>query len=210
MAGLELPIGSEGGGFSPSPILSNRRVFRHFRIWSGRGRDSCGRASGRYGRYLKVTAGSQLAIDRAKVREVEHLDGKWVLITNDDTLALAPADMALAYKGLLVIERCFRALETTQIKMRPMFHWKPDRIVAHVKICVPALLIERLAEHKTGRPWPRLRDALATIQATEFHAEGRRILHCSQPNEAALAALEDLGIKPPRKVLAVEPPIPSA
>ncbi len=168
------------------------------------------RASGRYGRYLKVTAGSQLTIDRAKVREVEHLDGKWVLITNDDTLA--PADMALAYKGLLVIERCFRALKTTQIKMRPMFHWKPERIVAHVKICVLALLIERLAEHKTGRPWPRLRDALATIQATEFHAEGRRILHCSQPNEAALAALKDLDMKPPRKVLAVEPleqPIPS-
>ncbi len=93
--------------------------------------------------------------------------------------------MALADKGLLVIERCFRALKTTQIKMRPMFHWKLERIVTHVKIWVLALLIERLAELKTGRPWQRLHDALATIQATEFRAEGQRVIHCSHPSEVA-------------------------
>ncbi len=150
-----------------------------------------------------MTAAGQLAIDNAKLREVEHLDGKWVLITNDDSLS--PADMALAYKGLLVIERCFRALKTTQIKMRPMFHWKPERIVAHVKICVLALLFERLAELKTGRPWPRLREALSTLQATEFHAESSRFLQANRPVEEALTTLKALGIKPPKKVLAVEP-----
>jgi len=104
-----------------------------------------------------------------------------------------------------VIERCFRALKTTQIKMRPMYHWKIDRIVAHVKICVLALLIERLVELKAGMPWPRLNDALSTLQATEFHAEGSRFIHTSRASADATAALKALGIAVPKKVLAVEP-----
>ena len=36
-------------------------------------------------------------------------------------------DVACGYKGLMVIERCFRSLKRTQIKMTPVFHWAPHR-----------------------------------------------------------------------------------
>ena len=72
-------------------------------------------------------------------------DGKWVIETNDDTLT-PPEDVASAYKGLMVIERCFRTLNTTQLKLEPVYHRLSRRIEAHVKICVMALLIERIAE----------------------------------------------------------------
>ena len=52
----------------------------------------------------------------------------------------------LSYKGLMVIERCFRTLKTTQLKLEPVYHRLPRRIEAHVKICVMALLIKRVAE----------------------------------------------------------------
>jgi hypothetical protein len=39
---------------------------------------------------------------------VPRRDGKWVLITNDDTLSAE--ENARLYKGQLVIARCFRTL----------------------------------------------------------------------------------------------------
>jgi transposase len=54
----------------------------------------------------------------------------------DNTIDLE--DAASGYKVLMVIERCFRSLKRTQIKMMPMYHRASRRIEAHVKICVLA------------------------------------------------------------------------
>jgi transposase len=53
----------------------------------------------------------------------------------------------------MVIERCFRSLKRTRIKMTPMYHWLSHRIEAHVKICVLSLLIERIAETACNKSW---------------------------------------------------------
>ena len=66
-------------------------------------------------RYLRVTKANKVRIDRAKIKEAAKYDGKWVLETNDDTISLE--DAAYGYKGLMVIERCFRSLKRTQIKL---------------------------------------------------------------------------------------------
>jgi hypothetical protein len=68
---------------------------------------------------------------------------EWVLITNDDTLNVE--DAAVAYKSLLVIERCFRSLKRGQIHLGPMYHRLSQRIEAHVKICAA------FAAHPAGR-----------------------------------------------------------
>jgi len=85
-------------------------------------------ASKRYKRYLTITKSDNIRIDRKKVKEFEKYDGKWVIETNDDTITLE--DAACGYKGLMVIERCFRSMKRTQIKMCPMYHWVPRRIEA--------------------------------------------------------------------------------
>jgi transposase len=77
-------------------------------------------ASQRYKRYLTISKSNNIRIDRGKVHEARKYDGKWVLETNDDTISMQ--DAASGYKGLMVIERCFRSLKRTQIKMTPMFH----------------------------------------------------------------------------------------
>ena len=74
-------------------------------------------ASRRFKRYLRILKSGQIRIDRAAIREVEKYDGKWVIETNDDTISLE--DAACGYKGLMVIERCFRSLKRTQIRMTP-------------------------------------------------------------------------------------------
>jgi len=123
-------------------------------------------ASARFKRYLTITKSNNVRIDRSSIRNAQKYDGKWVLETNDDTISVA--DAAGGYKGLMVIERCFRSLKRTQIKLTPMFHWVPRRIETHVKICVLALLIERLAEIQCGEPWSHIRRGLEQLQISHF------------------------------------------
>ena len=78
---------------------------------------------GRYltGTLVGVSGQSKLVrIDRGAIRQAATYDGKWVIETNDDTISLE--DAACGYKGLMVIERCFRSLKRTQIRMTPMYH----------------------------------------------------------------------------------------
>ncbi len=161
------------------------------------------KASGRYGRYLRITKGSEIKIDRAAIRNAVRFDGKWVIETNDDTIT--PEDAAAGYKALLVIERCFRSLKRTQLKMTPMWHWLPRRIEAHVKICVLALLIERVAERTLGLPWARIKRCLASLQASHFETVSHAFVERNEPTPEHASTLKSLGISLPKKVLAVSP-----
>ena len=161
------------------------------------------RASKRYGRYLALTRGGRLRIDRKAVRGAARLDGRWVLLTNDDSLSVE--DAALAYKGLLVIERCFRTMKRTQIQLTPMYHWLPRRIEAHVKICVLALLIERVATRETRQSWRRTRQALMAVQATEYRSDSFRFFRRNELEPGAKELLANLAIPVPKPILGVEP-----
>lgn len=160
-------------------------------------------ASKRYKPYLTVTETGRIRIDRKKIKEVERYDGKWVIETNDDTISLE--DAANGYKSLLVIERCFRSLKRTQIKMMPMYHWATRRIETHVKICVLALLIERIAEQICGVPWNHIRNELAKLQATEFLSDTYRIIRRNEIDVRTQSILKKLGIPMPKDVLSLNP-----
>ena len=159
-------------------------------------------ASRRYKRYLKVTKAGYIRIDRGAIREAAKYDGKWVLETNDDTISLE--DAASGYKSLMVIERCFRSLKRTQIKMTPMYHWLSRRIEAHVKICVLALMIERIAELSCGKPWPTIRRALDKLQVTKFFDLNQRVYLRNEISVETRNILKKLDIKPPKQLIQLE------
>jgi Transposase DDE domain len=158
-------------------------------------------SSKRFGPYLSQDEQGRPFIDRAKVRRAEQLDGKFVLTTNDDTLSAA--DIALGYKGMWIIEACFRRLKTTGLGIRPMFHWTPRRIVAHVKLCVLALMIQRAAEIATGAPWSQLVDVLERLKAVRYTTEGETIVQASRIGPELAAILKKLDISRPKPILAV-------
>lgn len=159
-------------------------------------------ASKRYRRYLTISKSKKIRIDHAKIREAQRYDGKWVLETNDDTISLE--DAACGYKGLMVIERCFRSLKRTQIKLCPMFHWTPKRIEAHVRICVLALLIERVAELALRQPWSRIQYSLEKLQISEFFSLNHRFFRRNELDNETRNILKKLDIPPPKHVLAIE------
>ena len=158
-------------------------------------------ASKRFKRYLSVTKANRIRIDRSKIRQAAKYDGKWVIETNDDTISLE--DAASGYKGLMVIERCFRSLKKTQIKMTPMYHWVPRRIETHVRLCVLALLIERVAELCCNKPWRQIREALERLQVTKFENSSHRFLHRNELDPETSKILKSLKITTPKQVLEI-------
>jgi hypothetical protein len=158
-------------------------------------------ASKRFGPYLSLDDQGRPVIDRSKVHRAEQLDGKFVLTTNDDTLSAA--DIALGYKSMWIIEACFRKLKTTGLGIRPMFHWTPRRIVAHVKLCVLALIVQRAAETAAEAPWSQLVDVLERLKAVRYTAEGETIVQASRIGPELAAILKKLNISTPKSILAV-------
>jgi len=159
-------------------------------------------ASRRYKRYLKVTKAGKIRINRGAVRQAAKYDGKWVLETNDDTISLE--DAAMGYKGLMVIERCFRSLKRTQIKMTPMYHWLSRRIEAHVKICVLALMIERIAERTCGQPWSKIARSLQKLQVTKFFNLNHRVCLRNEIPADTRNILNKLKINPTKQLVHLE------
>jgi transposase len=159
-------------------------------------------ASKRFKRYLTISKSKRIRIDRGKIREAEKYDGKWVIETNDDTISVE--DAACGYKGLMIIERCFRSLKRTQIKLTPIYHWLSCRIEAHVRICVIALLIERVAEVACDASWYRIRHQLEKLQATEFFSIKNRFFRRNEIPAGTRLILKKLNISMPKKILSIE------
>ena len=159
-------------------------------------------ASKRFKRYLTITKAGRIRIDRAKIKQAARYDGKWVLETNDDSISLE--DAACGYKGLMVIERCFRTMKRTQIKMTPMYHQVSRRIETHVRICVLALMIERIAELTCNKPWAHIRQSLDKLQVTEFFNNKYRFFSRNEISPKTRNILNCLKIKPPNRIVHVE------
>ena len=158
------------------------------------------RASGRYGRYLRLTRTGKPAIDRARVKALARLDGKFVVHSNDDTLSAE--DMALGYKQLQRVEEAWRTLKSG-LKLRPVFHWAPHRIHAHVALTVFALLLERVAEHACGDTWRNIRDDLRQIKLAQLLSPNGTVWQVTEPAKNAAKRLKFLQINKPPPLLHV-------
>lgn len=157
-------------------------------------------SSQRYGRLLKQTA-QGLVIDRQAVTELERFDGKFVVHSNDDTLSAE--DMALGYKQQQRVEEAWRSMKSG-LKMRPVFHWAPHRIHAHIAITVLALLLERTIEHACGDTWRNIRDDLKRIQLAQLSSPNGQVWQVTEPTADAANRLKSLKMKPPKPILTLD------
>jgi len=158
-------------------------------------------ASGRYGKYLRLAKGGRLVVDRAAVSRAEKLDGKFIVHSNDDTLTAE--DMALGYKQLMRVEQAWRTLKSG-LQLRPVFHYVPHRIHAHVSLTVLSLLLERVAERDCGDTWRNIRDDLRQIKLAQLSGPNGSVWQVTEPAEPARNRLKGLGIPKPPPVLELD------
>lgn len=96
--------------------------------------------------------------NQAAITTEAALDGVYMIRTNVPADQLdAPATVG-AYKDLAQVERDFRNIKTDDLDLRPIHHYLPDRVRAHVLICT-------LAQYLT---W-HLRRTLAPLTYTDQH-----------------------------------------
>jgi transposase len=164
-------------------------------------------ASRRFARYLSVDEGRP-RLDPAKIKVAERFDGKFAVTTNDDSLTAE--DVALGYQGAWIIEHCFRKLKTTGLEIRPVYHWTPRRIVAHVKLGTLALQIQRAAEIRTGLSWARLAHELAALKAVRYRTEARTMVQRTRIRSDLGELLKKLAVSIPKQLLAVSEPAAGA
>jgi transposase len=163
-------------------------------------------ASRRFGRYLRMDARGHLSIDTTKVAAEAKYDGKFVVTTNDDTLDAA--DVALGYTSMMLIEGCFRRMKTTGLQTRPIYHWRARRIIAHVKLCVLALLLERAAEIRCQQTWRTIRHTLDQLQVVRYRMHGKTIVQSTRVTAPMAALLRSLGVPLPQRILEVSDEAP--
>jgi hypothetical protein len=116
-----------------------------------RGKDRIGLRVGRVlGRYkmakhfrIEITETRfAYAREQATLAEEARLDGIYVIRTSLSPEALCAEDTVRAYKDLARVERAFRSHKTLDLHIRPIFHRLPDRVRAHVFLCMLAYYVE--------------------------------------------------------------------
>jgi hypothetical protein len=157
-------------------------------------------------RFLRVTAGGLLRIDKTKIASESNLDGKYLLRCSDPHLSAE--DIALGYKQLLEVERGWRDMKTT-LELRPVYHRLEDRIRAHVILCWLALLLIRIAETTTGDTWRTLREDLQDLHVGTFEGPAGTFRQRTELTAAQRDILTALDIAPPKKIIELGPPTTS-
>ena len=133
-------------------------------------------ASG-YKKFLKIEGESSVAIDLEKLELARVWDGLHGVITNIEDPNIS--EIISHYRGLWQVEETFRVCKH-DLKIRPIYHWNPERIRAHIAICFMALTCVRHLEYRVSlceKISPeRLKKALTSIYVTKLrHIQDKRL-----------------------------------
>ena len=78
----------------------------------------------------------------ANIEREQSLDGIYVIRTSVKADALSGEQVVASYKSLSGVERAFRSLKTVDLHVRPIHHRLPDRVRAHILLCILAYYVE--------------------------------------------------------------------
>jgi transposase len=78
----------------------------------------------------------------ANIEREKSLDGIYVIRTSVPADSLSGEQVVASYKSLSGVERAFRSLKTVDLHVRPIHHRLPDRVRAHILLCMLAYYVE--------------------------------------------------------------------
>ena len=116
-----------------------------------RGKDQIGLRVGRVvGRYkmgkhfrLNITEESfTYEREQDQIKQEAMLDGVYVVRTSVPKEMMSKEEVVRSYKQLSRVERAFRCLKGVDLKVRPIYHRLPNRVRAHVLLCMLGYYVE--------------------------------------------------------------------
>ena len=167
---------------------------------------------------VEVTSDGALTyrLDRDRLRAVRGREGRYLLRTN-----LAADDPELVwrcYMQLCFVEEAFRTLKG-DLGLRPIFHWRADRIEAHLFVaflayCLSVTLRQHLRGVAGGLMPRTVFEKLATVQMLDVAVpttDGRELLlvRRTEPDRDVQLILDQLDLtlppQPPPRIRAPQP-----
>jgi transposase len=129
-----------------------------------------------YRKYLKVEGASRVTLDEDKISDDSRWDGLHGVVTNS---SLDPIEVLSRYNELWNVEAAFRVTKH-DLKVRPVYHWKPRRVRAHIAICFAAYALVKHLEYRVGLQYKKLsiekiRYALMKVQTSILFDKEKRI-----------------------------------
>jgi len=128
-----------------------------------------------YLKYVDEAAKGKVVLNEDKINEDAKWDGLHGVITNDKTSKAV--DLLDRYRRLWIIEESFRINKHT-LAMRPIYHFSPKRVRAHILICYLAFAVTRYV-HQDVNIFDKsisiemLREALAGVEVSVLKDEAR-------------------------------------
>ena len=115
------------------------------------------------------------------------LDGLYVVRTSVKKDALPAEEAVATYKQLSVVEAAFRSIKTMDLKVRPIYHYKANRIKSHLFLCM-------LAYYVMGH----MKQRLAPMLYAEEDLEGATRASVVAPRQPSTAPKTKVRTKTPR------------
>ena len=152
-----------------------------------------------YKKFLIIKGKTSLSINQDKIDAESRWDGLHGVITN---LPDTPHQEVLShYRGLWQVEESFR-ITKHDLKVRPIYHWTPSRVRAHIAIsfmafaCIRQLMYRIKLQHKALSP-EVIRNALIHVQHSVFKHKRtkQRYVMPSQINPEAKKIYAVMGLK---------------
>jgi transposase len=117
-----------------------------------------------YNKFLKIHGKASISLDKTKIYDDQRWDGLKGYTTNS---SMKPTEIITQYKQLWQIEKAFR-ISKTDLKIRPIYHRKANRIESHLLIafCAYKLYKEferQLKEKQVGSSTDKALDILKSI-----------------------------------------------
>ncbi|MFZ0565681.1 MAG: IS1634 family transposase [Chlamydiales bacterium] len=152
-----------------------------------------------YQKYIKIEGDGKVKLDEEKVKSEEGWDGFHGVITN--CLETQVDELLSHYRRLWVIEESFRIQKHT-LRIRPIYHFKPERIEAHILLCYMAFSLMRYLEYEIkkfemGLSMEEVRTALWSVQVSLLHEGGTENWYRMPSNfsEEARKIYQIIGVK---------------
>lgn len=129
-----------------------------------------------YNKFLTMQGKIELTLDTAKIEQDKQWDGLKGYLTNSTR---SPTEVIASYRQLWKIERAFR-ISKTDLRIRPIYHRKKNRIEAHICVAFTAYTVfkelERLlVAHNIPTSPQKAIETLKTIyQLTIFLPDSQR------------------------------------
>jgi hypothetical protein len=159
-----------------------------------------------YRRYLKTPEAQHFCIDEDRIVDDARYDGLYVLRTNT---RLAPLNVMLRYRDLLVVEQMFRT-EKALLETRPIYHQSDAALRGHVFCSLLALVLrkelqDRLAAAHLQPEWRALLADLDRLQEIETEQDGKRFILRTPVTGVAGKMFQAVGVALPPQIRDAKP-----